>query len=208
MKKLYIVGAGGFGRELHSWIQQHPDFNSAWKIAGFLDDNPNALNLFGSFAKVLPLKGHKVSIDNLYLCGLGLPAVKKELLTPLVKGGAEFITFIHPTCVIGERVKIGQGVVLCPGISISVDITIGDFSMIGPNTTIGHDVSIGEWNTLCAQCDLTGHVVVGDSVFMGSRVSVIPNKKIGNKSIVGAGALVISNVPEGCTVVGNPARVI
>ncbi|NBV38938.1 MAG: hypothetical protein EBS00_05170 [Verrucomicrobia bacterium] len=97
---------------------------------------------------------------------------------------------------------------LCPGISISVDITIGDFSMIGPNTTIGHDVSIGEWNTLCAQCDLTGHVVVGDSVFMGSRVSVIPSKKIGNKSIVGAGALVVSNVPEGCTVAGNPARVI
>jgi sugar O-acyltransferase (sialic acid O-acetyltransferase NeuD family) len=208
MKKLYIVGAGGFGRELHSWIQQHPDFNSVWKIAGFLDDNPNALKLFGSFAKVLPLKGHKVSVDNLYLCGLGLPAVKKELLTPLVKVGAEFITFIHPTCVIGERVKIGRGVVLCPGISISVDITIGDFSMIGPNTTIGHDVSIGEWNTLCAQCDITGHVVVGDSVFMGSRVSVIPSKKLGNKSIVGAGAVVISNVPEGCTVAGNPARLI
>ena len=208
MKKLFIVGAGGFGRELHAWIQDHADFNKAWEIAGFLDDNPDALKSFGSFAKVFPLKGHMVSSDNLYLCGLGLPAVKMELLAPLIKVGAQFITFIYPNCVVGERVKIGRGVVLCPGVSASVDISIGDYSMIGPSTTIGHDASIGEWNTLCAQCDITGRVVVGDGVFMGSRASVIPSKKVGSRSIVGAGAVVISNVPEGVTVVGNPARIL
>lgn len=207
-KKLFIVGAGGFGRELHAWVQHHPDFRKAWEIGGFLDDNKDALKPFGSFAEVFPLKGHTVLPNHLYLCGFGLPAVKVKLLPSLINAGAEFFTFIHPSCVLGERLKIGKGVVICPGVSVTADISIGDYSMIGPNTTIGHDAQIGAWNTLCAQCDITGRVVIEDEVFLGSRASIIPGKKIGNRSIVGAGAVVVSNVPEGVTVVGNPARIL
>ena len=208
MKKLFIVGASGFGREVYTWIKQHPEFNKSWSLGGFLDDNADALNKFGNFADVLPLKNHQVVSSNVYLCGLGLPLVKSKLLAPLLAQKAEFISFIHPTAIIGERVKLGRGVVVCPGASISVDISIGDFSMIGPNTTIGHDGTIGEWCTLCAQCDITGRVTIGDGVFLGSRVSIIPSKKVGSKSILGAGSVVISDVPDGVTVVGNPARIL
>jgi len=207
-KKLYIVGAGGFGRELHVWIKQHPAYNKDWVLAGFLDDNPEALKLFGNFDTVLPLENHKVSSDNVYLCGLGLPPVKSKLLAPLIAQNAEFISFVHPSVTLGERIKLGRGVVVCPGARISVDISIGDFSMVGPNTVIGHDGTIGSWCTFCAQCDITGRVSIGDGVFAGSRVSVIPSKRVGSKSILGAGAVVISDVPEGVTVVGNPARIL
>jgi sugar O-acyltransferase (sialic acid O-acetyltransferase NeuD family) len=208
MKNLYIVGAGGFGREIHSWIKLHPEYNKDWAVAGFLDDNPAALSLFGNFAMVKALAGHQVSESNVYLCALGLPPIKYKCLAPLIEQKAEFISFIHPSATIGERVKFGKGVVICPGASISVDISIGDFSMIGPNTTIGHDGTIGAWCTLCAQCDVTGRVTIGDRVFLGSRVSIIPSKKVGSKSILGAGSVVISDVPEGVTVVGNPARIL
>jgi sugar O-acyltransferase (sialic acid O-acetyltransferase NeuD family) len=166
------------------------------------------LKPFNNFANVALLKNHQVLSSNVYICALGLPLVKSKLLAPLIEQKAEFISFIHPTAVIGERVKIGRGVVVCPGVSISVDISIGDFSMIGPNTTIGHDGIIGAWCTMCAQCDVTGRVTIGDGVFLGSRVSIIPSKKVGSKSILGAGSVVISDVPEGVTVVGNPARIL
>ncbi len=208
MKNLFIVGAGGFGREVYAWIKQHPEFNKSWVLAGFLDDNLEALKPFNNFASVTLLKNHQVLSSNVYVCALGLPLVKAKLLAPLIEQNAEFISFIHPTAVIGERVKLGCGVIVCPGASISVDISIGDFSMIGPNTTIGHDGSIGAWCTLCAQCDVTGRVTIGDGVFLGSRVSIIPSKKVGNRSILGAGSVVISDVPEGVTVVGNPARIL
>lgn len=208
MKNLFIVGAGGFGREVYAWIKQHPEFNKSWTLAGFLDDNLEALKPFNNFASVALLKNHQVLSSNVYVCALGLPLVKAKLLAPLIEQNAEFISFIHPTAVIGERVKLGRGVIVCPGASISVDISIGDFSMIGPNTTIGHDGTIGAWCTLCAQCDVTGRVTIGDGVFLGSRVSIIPSKKVGNKSILGAGSVVISDVPDGVTVVGNPARIL
>jgi sugar O-acyltransferase (sialic acid O-acetyltransferase NeuD family) len=208
MKKLLIVGAGGFGRELYVWASQHPDCGRAWELEGFLDDNPQALQPFGSFARVYPLTGHAVDTGKLYLCGLGLPPVKEKLLQPLLAAGANFLTFIHPRALVGDRVQLGRGVVLCPGAIASVDIVLGDFAMLNLHATVGHDASVGAWSTLSAHCDVTGRVQVADRVFMGSRVSIIPGKSIGSGAVLGAGAVVINDVPAGVTVVGNPARVL
>jgi sugar O-acyltransferase (sialic acid O-acetyltransferase NeuD family) len=208
MKKLLIVGAGGFGRELYVWASQHPDCGRAWTLAGFLDDNPEALAPFGRFASVHPIAGHKPSVDNVYLAGLGMPPLKERLVAPLVAAGAEFQTFVHPQALIGARVKLGKGVVVCPGAILSVDIELGDFAMVNLNCTIGHDATLGPWTSLSAQCDVTGHVRVADRVFMGSRASIIPNKSVGSRSIVGAGAVVVTDVPPDVTVVGIPARIL
>ena len=208
MKQLHIVGAGGFGRECHAWANQHPDCGKAWIIAGFLDDNAEALKPFGDFAPVRTLTGHRPSADSVYLCGLGLPGAKEKLVAPLVSAGAEFITLVHPRAILGARVKLGKGVVICPGAVLSTDIVLGDFAMVNLNSTMGHDAELGAWSTLSAHCDLTGHVKVADRVFMGSRASVIPAKKVGSGSIVGAGAVVVADVPPGVTVVGNPARIL
>ena len=97
MKKLFIIGAGGFGREVHAWARQHPDCGSQWELAGFLDDNPAALRDAGDFASIAPLSGHRPATDTLYLNGLALPELKQKLLLPLVAAGAEFVTFLHPT---------------------------------------------------------------------------------------------------------------
>jgi sugar O-acyltransferase (sialic acid O-acetyltransferase NeuD family) len=208
MKKLWIVGAGGFGREMHVWARQHPDHGRVWKVEGFLDDNAQALRAFGDFAPIAPLTGHAVDPSALYLCGLGLPPVKEKLLRPLLDAGAEFLTFIHPRALVGDRVKLGRGVVLCPGAIASADITLGEFVMLNLHATVGHDASIGAWSTLSAHCDVTGRVQVADRVFMGSQASVIPGKSIGSRSVLGAGAVVINDVPADVTVVGNPARVL
>ena len=208
MKQLHIVGAGGFGRECHAWASQHPDCGKAWTIAGFLDDNPGSLKPFGEFAPVRPLAGHRPSADDLYLCGLGMPGLKEKLVAPLLAAGAEFITFVHPRAILGARVKLGKGTVVCPGAVLSTDIVLGDFAMVNLNSTMGHDVELGPWCTLSAHCDLTGQVKLADRVFMGSHATVIPGKKVGSRSIVGAGAVVVADVPAGVIVVGNPARVL
>lgn len=208
MKKLFIVGAGGFGRELAAWINDLPPSDRGWVWQGFLDDNVEALKPFGGFASVAPLATHRVSGDNVYLCGIGSPVIKKKLVEPLLKQGALFTNFIHPRATVGERVKLGQGVVICPECVLSCDIELGDFTMVNLRSTIGHDVKVGPWSTLSAQCDLTGGVELGTSVFLGSRVSIIPGKKVGDGATVGAGSTVMTNVPPHVTAVGNPARVL
>ena len=208
MKQLFIVGAGGFGRELHSYVLRHPAHGRDWTFAGFLDDHPDALKDYGSFAPVIGLHGHLPGPDRVYLCGLGLPATKARLVEPLLKGNASFITFVHPSVLIGERVRLGRGVVLCPGVILTCDVLLGDFVTVNLNTTIGHDVEVGDWTTVSSQCDLTGHVKVGAGVFIGSKASVIPGRKIGSGAIVGAGSVVVRDVSPGATVFGNPAATL
>ncbi len=208
MKKLFIVGAGGFGRELHAWASQHPDCGRQWRLAGFLDDNPEALKPFGSFAPVASLTGHRPSADQLYVVGLGMPTLKEQLVAPLLAAGAEFLTFVHPSAVLGARVTLGRGVVICPGAVLSVDIDVGDFAMVNLNCTIGHDARIGRWTSLSAHCDITGGASVGQACFFGSRASIIPGKAIGDRTVVAAGAVVMTHFPSDVLVAGNPARVI
>ena len=208
MKKLLIVGAGGFGRELYAWASQHPDCGKAWTVVGFLDDNPEALKPFGDFASVRPLTSHQPSADQLHLVGLGMPVLKEKLVAPLVSAGAEFLTFVHPSAIIGDRVTLGRGVVVCPGAILSVDIDVGEFALVNLNCTIGHDARLGAWTSLSAQCDITGHVRVADRVFLGSRASIIPGKTVGSRATVGAGAVVVTDVPAAVTVVGIPARIL
>lgn len=208
MKKLFTVGAGGFGRELAAWVNDLPPQGRDWEWQGFLDDNVDALKSFGNFASVAPLASHKVSDQNIYLCGIGKPAIKKKVVELLLKQGAVFITFIHPRATVGDRVKLGRGVVICPECVLSCDIELGDFTMVNLRSTIGHDVKVGPWSTLSAQCDLTGGVELGAEVFLGSRVSIIPGKKVGDGARVGAGSTVMTNVPAHVTVVGNPARIL
>jgi sugar O-acyltransferase (sialic acid O-acetyltransferase NeuD family) len=208
MKKLYIVGAGGFGRELKAWTGQHPNFLKNAVFTAFLDDNKSALDSFSNFAPVHPLADHTVSTDNIYLCGIAVPSLKEKLIPPLIKKGAQFESFIHPSSIIGERVQLGQGSVICPQCVLSCDIKLGDFITLNIATTIGHDVEAGDWTTTSAQVDLTGGVKVGRGVFFGSRANVIPLKKIGDYSTIAAGAVVFTSVPPKTTFAGNPAREI
>jgi acetyltransferase-like isoleucine patch superfamily enzyme len=55
---------------------------------------------------------------------------------------------------------------------------------------------------------VTGRVQVADRVFLGSRVSIIPGRQVGSRAVLGAGAVVITDVPPGVTMVGNPARIL
>ncbi len=206
MKKLFIIGAGGFGREVHAWARQHPDHGVRWEFAGFLDDNPAALRDVGDFAPIVPLTGHRPAADSLYLNGLALPELKQKFLPTLMAAGAEFLTFVHPAANVGERVRLGRGVVLCPGAIVTADATLGDFVVLNLRATVGHDAVVGAYTTANAHCDITGFVTVGEGVFMGSRASIIPGRTIGDGAKLGAGAVVFTHVPAGVTVFGNPAR--
>lgn len=206
MKKLLIIGAGGFGRELYAWASQHPDCCERWDRLGFLDDNPAALRELGDFAPIFPLSGHRPSADALYLNGIAQPDLKQKLLPPLISAGAEFLTFVHPTAKVGDRVRLGRGAVLCPGAIVTADATVGEFVTLNLRATVGHDAVVGAWSTVSAHCDITGFVQVGEAVFMGSRASIIPGRRVGDRAKVGAGAIVFSHVPPDVTVFGNPAR--
>lgn len=206
-KKLYIVGAGGFGREVYGWLQDEGSLLSEYVFVGFLDDDDDVLSGFElGHGVVGPITGVELSEDDFFICGIGSVEWKKKLCQPMIDGGAHFLPLVHPTALIGRNVRLGPGVVVCPRVTLTCDIQVGAMTMINCHSTAGHDVTIGTWCTISAHCDLTGETVVEDEVFLGSGVRVIPSKKVGRGATVGAGSVVIRDVPPSCRVFGNPAR--
>jgi sugar O-acyltransferase (sialic acid O-acetyltransferase NeuD family) len=207
MKNLYIVGAGGFGREVYAWLLDLPGCDVEWSIQGFLDDNLSALDGFnyerGVVARISDFQPNR---DDLFVCAIGARAHKRRICEELKERGASFFTVVHPTVIVGPNVTLGEGVVLCPRVSVTCDVEIGEMAMLNLHCTVGHDVRIGAWSTVSAQCDLTGFVQIGEGAFLGSGVRVIPGKRVGDDAVVGAGSVVIRNVRDGQKVFGNPAR--
>jgi sugar O-acyltransferase (sialic acid O-acetyltransferase NeuD family) len=206
MKTVYILGAGGFGRELYWWLMQSPENGKAWKVAGFLDDNAEALKAFDYPVKVVgSVMGYRPQPGDLLACAITQPKVKKPVVESLLAKGAEFLTFVHPKAHLGGKVKIGRGTIICPGVILTCDIAIGDFTTINVNSTVGHDARVGHFCLINSHSDITGFCTVGDGVILGTHANLIPHSKVGDGATIGANATVVTPVEAGVTVVGNPA---
>mgnify|MGYP003576516927 CR=1 FL=1 len=87
------------------------------------------------------------------------------------------------------------------------DTVIGRGTQIDNNVHIGHGAVIGEDNLIVAGTVIGGSCEIGDRNFLGINCSIKQGIKIGSDNVIGMGAVVIHNVPDNTTVVGNPARV-
>lgn len=208
MKKIIIIGASGFGRELVQWIEDINNITPEWEILGFIDDNKEALDCYKCDYKIIgSIKDWEPKEDEYFACALAFPAVKKKVVTLLKDKGGKFATLIHPTALINKYAEIGEGVIITPRSNVNANAKIGNFvSILGSG--IGHDAIIGDYSTLSGRCSINGHVQIGSQVYVACGVSIAPSKKIGDEATIGIGSVVISNVKAGTTVFGNPAKKI
>jgi sugar O-acyltransferase (sialic acid O-acetyltransferase NeuD family) len=205
-KRLYIAGAGGFGREVAAWARDFCAAEKDWELVGFLDDNPSALGDYPSDLKVVGnVDAQKFGPHDRVFVAICEPRVKMQIVEKLA-GRAQFATIIHPTAIIGSHCTIGVGSILCPGAVLTTNVTIGDHVHLNLKVTVGHDSQVGSFSTLNSHTDITGGVVVEEAVFMGSHAVVLPRGQVGAFSRVGAGSVVLRHVAAGDTVLGVPAH--
>lgn len=208
MYDIIIVGAGGFGREVYLWTKNSfPD--DQYKIKGFLDDNPKILNDYNMNIGIIgDLDGYKIEKQDRFIFAIGDIDEKKRLVTRLKKKGAKFLTLIHPTAIVANTAKIGQGVIICPFCLVSDNVELYDFVMMNIYSSCGHDAKVGRYCILSPYATINGFGILEDEVFLGTHTTVIPYKKVGYKSKISANSVVMRDVPPKRMVFGVPGKSI
>lgn len=207
LKNLIIIGAGSFGREAYVWAKQSKENGLLWQVKGFLDDNKNALAGYSyEVGVVSSVKEYKPKLNDVFICPMGNPKIKKKLVSMILKKRGVFTNVTHSTVVLGKNVKLGIGIILCPYSVISSDSVIGDFVSVNLHANIGHDVRVGDWCFIGPGASLNGRVILEKSVFIGSHGVVLPGGYVSKEAMVAAGSVVVGKIGVGVTVIGVPAK--
>ena len=208
MYNIIIVGAGGFGREVNLWAKDSFS-KDQYKIKGFLDDNPRILGNYDMNVGIIgDLNSYEIKNQDRFLFAIGEIDVKKNLVARLKKKGAKFLTLIHPTAIVANTAKIGQGVIICPFVTVSDHVQLGDFIIMNIYSSCGHDAKVGNYCILSPYATINGFVILEDEVFLGTHAAAIPYKKVGYKSKISANSVVMRDVAANKIVFGVPGKAI
>lgn len=211
MKKLTplaIVGAGGFGREV-AWLADDINQETAtFDFVGFVDDGASSTP---EGYPVLATTDQWISdgrTDVHLVCALGDPVTRWKVARRLSQAGFSFATLIHPSVKRSRHVRIGPGGMICADNILTTNIDIGAHALLNLDCTVGHDSRLADFVSMMPGVHISGDVTTDLGAYFGTGAVAINGVRIGAWSVIGAGAVVSSDIPRGMIAVGVPAKAI
>jgi len=211
MKDIVILGAGGLGREVLFELRELNKRGADFNILGFADDSPGADRKIIHGICVLGGSDWLKRYDKPLCVVIAVGSARvRRMLFERIRSNANlsFPNIIAHDVICSENVSFGEGCIVCFSDVFTVDISLGSFVLINNGCTVGHDAVLDNFVTLYPGVNVSGNVNIKEGCEIGAGSCIIPGKTVGENTIVGAGAVVIDNLPADCTAVGVPARVI
>lgn len=205
MKTLAILGASGHGKMIADAA-----LATGWEEVTFFDDAWPGVLENGHWHVLGDMEALTSSLDDYdgVVVGIGNGTVRRKKHRELCDAGAPLVNIIHPRAWISPYVKIGIGSVFFAGAVVNVDSAVGDACIVNSGATLGHDCILSHAVHVAPGAHLAGNVHVGERSWVGVGACVRQGIHIGSDVMVGAGAVVVTDIPDGVTVLGNPARVV
>lgn len=209
MKKAIIIGAGTYGQVYAEYLKEYNIYD---KIE-FLDDDPekqhNTINNIKVIGPINMLESisDKNNID-VYI-PIGNNKLRLELFEYVEKLGFETPNFIHKNANIHRTTRLGKGVYILPFTNIMPLVDINNYVMISMGVNIAHHTIIRDGSFISQGVNVGASININHHSFLGIGSTIMTGvKEIGKNSIIGAGSVIIRNVPANTVVIGNPGRVI
>ena len=205
-----IYGVGGCGRGIMPLAREQLRGESAARLV-FVDDGVDGQSVNGHDVLSLdafmgiPADGHSIAV------AIASPRARQDVAERCRLAGAAFFEVRAASAIEMDDVAIGEGALISPFVTFTSNIRIGVHFHANLYSYVEHDCVIGDYVTFAPGVRCNGNIHIGDHAYVGAGAIIRQGKpgaplRIGAGAVVGMGAVVTRDVPDGVTVVGNPAR--
>jgi len=204
-----VLGAGGTALYMAEVVER----TGCLCAGGFLDDDPKkagetlcGLSVLGRISDWRSLPENYLFVTSLY-AAKGTPRYR-SLVDELDIPDSRWATVVDPTAVVSTTATIGPGTFIGPGCIVEPLVRLGRRCALLGNVYVAHHTRLGDYVVCANSASLAGGVSVGDATYIGANATLREYVTIGNNAVIGMGSVVVKDVADCVTVVGNPARVI
>lgn len=201
-----IVGAGTYGQVYAKYLK---DFHH---IIGFIDDDAE---IIGNVVDGIEVLGNldfllkEVDKSVLIFVPIGNNAIRIKILSILIENGFKTPSFFHSNSNVDESVVVGKAVYILGATTIMPFTTIEDFVMISVGVNVAHHTILKTGCFLSQGVNVGASIIIGKNAFVGIGSTIMTGvKEVGECSVIGAGAVIIADVPKNTVNVGNPGKII
>jgi sugar O-acyltransferase (sialic acid O-acetyltransferase NeuD family) len=208
--RLVIVGAGGHGMVVRDIVERA----GTHEVVGYLDSGKRAgssqagLSVLGAVEEVAALAERHGFTH--CLVAVGHNSVRRACVERITAACPSLIfpALVHPSVVVAPDVEIGAGTVVMAGGVLNPGVKIGRHCILNTGSLVDHETLLEDFASLAPGVVLGGNVSVGAGTAVCLGAKVVHGIRLGAEMVVGAGALVLGDLPDGCVAYGSPARII
>jgi sugar O-acyltransferase (sialic acid O-acetyltransferase NeuD family) len=201
--ELFVYGAGGHGR-----VVADSAARAGVRSVAFVDDRPAVPQVQGWPVIAPGDLPPEVWTRAHFIVAIGSNDIRARIFAQLTSMGAAAVSVIDPSSLISDHAVIGAGTFVAPGAIVNTGAQIGVDCVINTGASVDHDCRVGDHSQVSPRVCLAGNVWLGKNVMIGVGVVVVPGRRIGARTVVGAGAVVTRDLPDDVVAWGCPARVV
>lgn len=206
-KDVIVIGGGGHAKVVVDILQQQKTFT----VVGIIDKQER----IGQYMADIPIIGDDSGLEAFFcenltkaIIAIGDNKQRASLYECLRDIGYTLVRAIHPAAIVSPMAQVFAGTVIMPGAVVNASCVIKENVIINTRASIDHDCVLMNHCHVAPGCTLAGGVNVGEGAMLGAGATVIPGISIGAWSIVGAGSVVVSPLPDHVLAYGVPAKIV
>ena len=210
MSKLVLIGGGGHCKSVldvalrmnlfEDIVITDPDVKPGTQILG--------CSVVGSDDRLEQLRQEGFDHAFITVGSVRVDPLREKLVHKVSSLGFMFPIIQDLSAIVADSAAVGEGTFIGKNVVINAEARIGRHCIINTGAIIEHECNISDFSHISVGTTLCGKVQIGRNCMIGSRSTVIQCVNVGNSCVVGAGTVVNKDLPDDCTAVGVPARVL